>query len=352
MKGNLFMRKAKVVFLGIILGSVSLSAIAQQVPTAAPGSMPGIQSQNVLDLPKAAQDQITLEQLQPQNNAPVWREVNSTVEHYSSIKTPEAGVLIQQGGHEWQLLRNGVVTVFGGWLLALAFSAAGALYFVKGTIPINEGPSGRSMLRFTRLERASHWAMAYSFVILAISGIIIMWGRYFVLPVIGGSLYGPLTFLLKNVHNIVGPFFTISLIVFFVLYVRDNIPTGADLKWLLSGGKGSSHRFNGGEKLWFWFGVTALGVVVSVSGWALNSTIPGVEYFTREQMQMANLVHGIASSLFMAMAVGHIYIGSIGMEGAYEGMKTGSVDENWGKEHHDLWYNDVKAGGDHRGSRS
>jgi formate dehydrogenase subunit gamma len=350
MKGLTAMRN--VVVAGLFGLSMAFAVQAQQAPSAAPASMPGIQSQNVLDLPKAAQEQIARDQTQPQNNAPVWREVNSTVEHYSAIKTPEAGVLIQQGGHQWQLFRNGVVTVFGGWLLAIAICAVGVVYLIKGSIKLHEGASGKMMLRFTRLERWSHWSMAYSFVILAVSGIIIMWGRYFLLPIIGGSAYGPLTLMLKNIHNIVGPFFTISVVVFFVLYVRDNIPNARDLQWFLAGGKGSSHRFNGGEKLWFWFGVTVLGVVVSASGWVLNSIVPGFDYFTREQMQLANVVHGIGSTLFMAMAVGHIYIGTIGMQGAYQGMSTGYVDENWGKEHHDLWYNDVKSGGDHRGQRA
>jgi formate dehydrogenase subunit gamma len=137
-----------------------------------------------------------------------------------------------------------------------------------------------------------------------------------------------------------------------LLYVRDNVPNGSDIKWLLAGGKGPSHRFNGGEKLWFWAGVTILGIVVSISGWALNAIIPGMDVLTREQMQTANIVHGVSSVLFIAMSIGHIYIGTVGMEGAYQGMRTGEVDENWGKEHHDLWYNDVKAGGDHRGHRA
>jgi len=337
---------------GLVFGLIALTASAQQSPSSPGGALPGITSQSVLDLPKAAQDQITREQSQPQNNAPVWREVNSTVEHYSAIKTPEAGVLIQQGGHAWQVFRDGVITVYGGWLVALAFCAAALVYLFKGTIPLKDGASGTTMLRFTQLERWSHWSMAISFCILAVSGIIILWGRYLLLPVIGGSLYGPLTFLMKNLHNIVGPFFTISVVVFFLLYVRDNVPNGSDVKWLLAGGKGSSHRFNGGEKLWFWAGVTVLGIVVSISGWALNATIPGMDVLTREQMQTANIVHGISSILFIVMSIGHIYIGTVGMEGAYQGMRTGEVDENWGKEHHDLWYNDVKAGGDHRGHRA
>jgi formate dehydrogenase subunit gamma len=345
---NLMPSRLRQGLCALLLG-LSASALAQQAPAPQPGSLPGIQSQNVLELKPAAAEQIERDAAQPSNNSPVWREVNRDVEHYSSIKTPEAGVLIQSGGNDWRLFRNGIITVFGGWILAIALAAVGLMYVLKGTIRLHDGASGKMILRFTAMERYAHWAMAITFVILAVTGIILLWGKYFLLPILGGDAYGPLAWLLKNVHNIVGPIFTISVVVFFVLYVKDNIPTAQDLKWLVSGGKGSSHRFNGGEKLWFWFGVTVLGLVVSASGWVLNSIIPGVDYFTRADMQLANIVHGVSSILFMAMSVGHIYIGSIGMEGALQGMKTGYVDENWGKEHHDLWYNDVKQGGDHRG---
>lgn len=296
--------------------------------------------------------QVAREATQPSNNAPVWRSVNQPVEHYSAIKTPEAGVLIQASGHDWALFRNGVITVYGGWLMSLALTAVALVFAVRGPIKLKTARSGKLVKRFTLIERYAHWSVAITFIVLAISGIMIMWGRYFVLPVVGGSLYGPLLWLLKSVHNFIGPLFTISIIVMFVVYVRDNMPTGEDIKWLLSGGKRPSHRFNGGEKLWFWGGVTALGIVVSVTGWVLNSIVPGIDYFARDTMQLANIIHGVASVLFIAMSIGHIYIGSVGMEGSLDGMSTGYVDESWAKEHHALWLDDVNAGADHRGKRS
>ncbi len=338
--------------LTLVVGLSGSVVLAQSAPPAQPASLPGIQSQNVLELTSEAAQQIERDASQPANNSPVWREVNRDVEHYSSVSTPEAGVLIQSGGNDWRLFRNGVITVFGGWLLAISIFAVGLAYLLKGTIRLHDGASGKLMLRFTAMERYAHWTMAITFVILAVTGIILLWGRYFLLPILGGDAYGPLAWLLKNVHNLIGPVFTISVVVFFVLYVKDNMPTAQDLKWLTAGGKGPSHRFNGGEKLWFWFGVTALGLIVSASGWVLNSIIPGVEYFARGDMQLASVIHGVSSIVFMAMSVGHIYIGSIGMEGAYQGMSSGYVDENWGKEHHDLWYQDVKSGADHRGRLS
>jgi formate dehydrogenase subunit gamma len=61
-------------------------------------------------------------------------------------------------------------------------------------------------------------------------------------------------------------------------------------------------------------------------------------------MQIANMIHGVASLFMMAMFIGHIYMGTLGMRGAYKAMRTGYVDEIWAKEHHALWYDDVKAG--------
>jgi formate dehydrogenase subunit gamma len=296
--------------------------------------------------------QVAREATQPSNNAPVWRAVNEPTEHTSTIKSPEAGVLIQAGGHEWSLFRNGVITVYGGWLLSLALAGVALFFAARGPIKLKEARSGKLVKRFTLVERYSHWAVAITFIALAITGVFIMWGRYFLLPIIGGNLYGPLLFAFKNIHNLVGPLFTISLLVMFVVYVRDNMPNGDDIKWLLSFGKRPAHRFNGGEKLWFWAGVTGLGIVVSWTGWVLNSTVPGIDHFTRDTMQLANIIHGIGSTLFVLMSIGHIYIGSIGTEGAYDGMSSGYVDESWAKEHHSLWLDDVHAGGDHRGKRS
>ncbi len=333
------------------IGAMALSLVILPSPSVAQsgGAAPAVQNQNVFNLSPSAESQVRQDANQPQNNAPVWREVNKPIGHVSTITTPEANVLIQSSGNQWSLIRNGVISVFGGWLIVLATVGVFLVYKIKGEIKLKAGRSGNEVLRFTDIERWSHWAMAYSFVTLAISGMVIMWGRDVLLPIIGGTAFGALTFALKNIHNIVGPFFTVAVIVFFVLYVRDNIPNKGDLEWFKAGGHGPAHRFNGGEKLWFWAGVTFLGLIVSVSGWILDGIVPGVEYFTRGTMQIANIIHGIAATLFIVMAMGHIYIGSIGTEGAIDGMRTGYVDENWGKEHHSLWLEDVKRGADHRG---
>jgi len=175
-------------------------------------------------------------------------------------------------------------------------------------------------------------------------------GKFFLLPVIGATLFGWLSYALKTAHNFAGPLFAVSLLVVLITFVRDNLPTGADVKWVFKGGgllsehEIPSHRYNGAEKLLFWVGVFLLGLTVVGSGVVLDKLLPELLPYTRDQMQIAHMIHAVAAIVMLAMFLGHIYIGSIGMKGALEGMRSGYVDEAWAKEHHELWYEDVRAG--------
>ena len=75
----------------------------------------------------------------------------------------------------------------------------------------------------------------------------------------------------------------------------------------------------------------------------LDKLLPGLDY-TRGDMQVAHMVHAVAAMLMMAMFIGHIYMGTIGMSGAYRAMKTGYVDEGWAARAPPLWYEDIAAG--------
>jgi formate dehydrogenase subunit gamma len=169
------------------------------------------------------------------------------------------------------------------------------------------------------------------------------------LPVIGTTLFGWLAFVLKNLHNFVGPVFTVSLLIVIATFLRDNIPARGDLSWLLKGGgmlggeEVKSGRFNGGEKLVFWGGVFVLGLIVVASGLLMNKLLPGLVY-ERSTMQLAHMVHAVANILMLVMFIGHIYLGTVGTEGAYQGMKTGYVDETWAREHHALWLDEIQSG--------
>jgi len=306
----------------------------------------------------SAKQQAERQLTQPGNNAPVWREIRSGDPAYTSIKGQEVNVLIQPtmklpgqpaltGGEAWRLFRNGLITPIGGWLLAGVVVLIGAFYAWKGPVKLHGKPTGRLIERFTPLQRYAHWVMGISFVILAVTGIVILLGKYVLLPVLGYTLFAWLTSVSKNVHNFVGPLFVISLLFFIVLYIKDNLPKSYDFKWFASfggmfGGKHvPSGRFNAGEKAWFWIGVVALSIIVSVTGLILN--FPNFDQ-VRSVMIQANIIHAIAAVLVLALALGHIYMGTIGVEGAYGSMRNGYVDESWAKEHHQLWYEDVKSG--------
>jgi formate dehydrogenase subunit gamma len=305
-----------------------------------------------------ADSQAQRQAVQPGNNAPVWREVKSGEPNYTGIKGPEAGVLIQPqarflgqdvmstAGEAWRNYRNGPVTFFGGWLVVIVVAAIGAFYLWKGPIRLHHPPTGRRILRFNAIERWTHWSVAISFCVLGISGLVMLFGKHVLLPVMGYTLFAWLTLLMKNLHNFVGPLFILSIVLMAVIYVRHNFPNRADLAWLMRLGKMfsakevPSGRFNAGEKGWFWAGVVVLGTIMSLSGLIL--LFPNFEQ-VRSTMQQANIVHAVGSVIFIATSFAHIYLGTIGMEGAYEGMRTGSVDEEWAREHHLLWYDEVSG---------
>jgi len=334
----------------------------------APAGTGGIRSANIFEIaPDASADpnyanQTNAErkQVQPGNNAPMWRDVSRGVTGYSSLPYLESGNLIQgfvqypgsrftNAGEAWRQVRNDWLIPYGGSLLLIVAVAIALFYWRKGTIGLHGQETGRVIERFTYFERAAHWVNAIAFVALAVSGIIMAFGKFFLLPIIGSTLFGWLAYALKNVHNFTGPLFAVSLVVVIITFARDNLPKREDLVWLLKGGgmfgghEVPSHRFNGGEKLLFWGGVFFFGLIVVGSGLFLDKIVPAVDY-TRGNMQVAHMIHAAASTLMMVMFMGHIYMGTLGMQGAYKAMRTGYVDETWAKEHHELWYDDIKAG--------
>ena len=370
-------RSWAVAVLAVSAGFASAQAVkVEPVPddpappaaVAAPAPAGGIKSANIFEIaPDASTDPNYANQnngerrlVQPGNNAPMWRDVGKGVTGYSSLPYAESGNLIQgfvqypgsrltNAGEAWRQVRNDWLIPYGGSLLLIVAVAIALFYWRKGSIPLHGQETGRVIERFTYVERAAHWVNAIAFVALAVSGIVMAFGKFFLLPVIGGTLFGWLTFALKNLHNFTGPLFAVSLVVVIITFARDNLPSKEDVTWLLRGGGllGShevpSHRFNAGEKVLFWGGVFLLGLLVVGSGVFLDKIVPAVAY-TRGNMQVAHMIHAAAAVLMMLMFMGHIYMGTIGMQGAYKAMKTGYVDETWAREHHELWYDDIKAG--------
>ena len=299
---------------------------------------------------------------QPGNNAPFWRAVRESGNQkgISNLPGSEKGVLIQSftqypgsrltnAGEAWREVRNVWLIPYGGALLVITVLALALYFFTKGPIGTHTPYNGKVIERFTYFERAAHWANAIAFCVLAISGLVMAFGKFTLLPLVGHALFGWLTYALKTAHNFAGPLFAVSLAVVFFTFLRDNMPCRADIQWLLKGGglfgghEPPSGRFNAGEKIVFWGGVFSLGIIVVVSGLVLDKLLPGLAY-ERGDMQIAHMVHATATVLMMCMFTAHIYLGSIGMTDAYKAMKTGYVDEGWARDHHGLWLDDIHAG--------
>ncbi len=347
----------------LLAASFALPTWAQTAPPVAPEAAKGPPAGFTAPAePKADESNAVRGKTQPGNNAPLWRAVreSGSQQGFSSLPGAEQGTLIQSfvqypgsklttAGEAWRQVRNQWIIPYGGALLLIALATLALVYWRKGPFGGPVRDTGRVVERFTPFERVTHWSVAISFAVLGISGIVIAFGKYFLLPVLGGALFGWLTYALKTVHNFAGPLFAVALVLFAITYLRDNLPRAGDLNWLLKGGgmfggeHVASHRFNAGEKIVFWAGGIVLGLAVVASGLVFDGLVPGLGE-TRAQMQVAHIVHAVASVLMLALFFGHIYMGTWGIPGALQAMKTGYVDESWAKEHHELWLDDIKAG--------
>jgi formate dehydrogenase subunit gamma len=259
----------------------------------------------------------------------------------------EADVIVQRGGNTWRVLRNGPAATIFGSLLVLALLAVFVLHLVVRPSRLDTPETGRRIVRFSAWERGVHWATAISFLALAFTGLILFFGKNLLLPWMGHDVFAGLAYVSKYIHNFFGPLFIACSVVMFLTFVNRNFLRRWDWQWVRSlGGLGSRKHvpadfFNAGEKAWFWLGLTLLGLVMSFSGLVLDFVNFGQ---TRYVLQMANYLHIAGATFYIAAAVGHIYMGTLGIPGAYEAMRHGTVDEEWARVHHEIWYDELKSG--------
>jgi formate dehydrogenase subunit gamma len=260
---------------------------------------------------------------------------------------PRARVLEQPAGRVWDHFHEVTLYWVGAIVILGTLAALAAAYFLLGRLRISAGRSGRKVLRFKSVERFAHWLTAVSFVVLGITGLNITFGKHVLLPLIGYDAFAAFSEAAKYVHNFTSFAFVLGLVLIVAIFIKDNIPDKTDIEWFRQGGgfikskHAPARRFNAGEKLVFW-GALGAGILVSVSGFLLLFPF----YVTDiAGMQVAQVVHAVIAVLFVALILGHIYIGTLGMEGAFEAMWTGEVDYNWAKEHHDLWLDELAKRG-------
>lgn len=267
-----------------------------------------------------------------------------TIHGRVSIPDQRSANLIQPEGQAWRtfktetLPRIGAIAILGMLVLLCLF------YAFRGKIMIDAGPSGRLITRFNGFERFTHWLTASSFLVLAVTGLNVTFGRSVLLPLLGADGFTAFSILAKNLHNYLGFAFMIGVALTFLIWVVHNIPNSRDIQWLsqfgglLSKGKHPpAKKFNAGQKGIFW-SVVIGGVLLSISG--LHLLFPGNVDGGVTEIQFQSQLHGVVAVVMVAIILAHIYIGSIGMEGAFDAMGSGQVDLNWAREHHSLWVED------------
>ena len=270
-----------------------------------------------------------------------------TVHGRITIPDQRAANLIQPEGRNWREFHNVTLAWVGGIAVLGMLALLTVFYLVRGRIPIEGGRSGRTILRFNVFERANHWMVASCFIVLALSGLNLTFGRHVLLPLLGPAAFTEVSHWGKYAHNFLAFPFTLGLVLMLLIWVKDNIPNGTDIRWLKAGGglvghgEPDSGRFNAGQKGIFWITVLG-GALVAVTGYML--IFPFV-FTDVNGMQLSHMIHSITTVLLIAVMLAHIYIGTLGMDGAVEAMTTGQVDLNWAKQHHNLWVAEELAKG-------
>jgi len=252
------------------------------------------------------------------------------------------GQVMTTTGQLWRVIREKYIHKYLGWVPVITIGILALFYLLRGSMKIPEGRSGKTVLRFSRSARMAHWFMAMVFGVLGFSGLVILLGRPLIAPYLGLEVNAMLTGYAMLAHNWLGPVFILALFWLFIKFVRGNFFQWVDLKWLLKfgglfGGHVSSHKFNFGEKSWFWMVILG-GALISATG--ILQLFPSLVEDVR-WLQLSTILHAVGAVLLISVAIGHVYVGTIGMEGSIDGMRKGDVDENWAKAHHDLWYEDM-----------
>ena len=333
-----------IAFIGLLLAALLSASLSNPAHAAVP---------NKDAVPAYAEEQTMLQveadsrTPEPGVLAPASGRVHIDRHYLGQYGDTEGNVIVQRGGNTWREWRNGPLATGAGMVLVLALLAIFALYSTAGPARLDAPESGRRIQRFNRWDRWVHWATAIAFLLLAVTGLIILFGKVVLLPVLGHDIFATVAYLSKYLHNFAGPLFIVCSVLMFVTFLRRNFLRSIDWQWVKAGGGIVTHRhvpagfFNAGEKAWFWFGVTLLGLVMSASGLVLDFALGQSRYV----MQIANYLHLAGATFYIAAAMGHIYIGTLGTPGAYRAMREGYVDEEWAKAHHSLWYEDVQATG-------
>jgi len=368
-----------IIALAVAILALSGAASAQQ----GGGVDPSIRER--IDTPSdpLAGDQVPGNSLGVESDADIWRAIKGGNQGNVSIKDSKAGVMVQQQGEAWRNIHNNTVPKLGAYMILGMIGLLALFFAIGGRMKVSSGLAGITITRFTLLERAGHWLTAGSFIVLAVTGLNILYGKSLLIPLIGKGAFATITEAGKYLHNYVAFAFIAGLVFIFFNWVLQNIPNRHDLVWLAKGGgilvRGvhpPARKFNAGQKIVFWLTILG-GASVSLSGWALLfpftsnfmtgtfdianavgldlASMIGISpppYTPLMEQQMNQVWHGLMALFLTAVILAHIYIGTVGMEGGFDAMGTGEVDLNWAREHHNLWVEELEANLDREAKES
>jgi formate dehydrogenase subunit gamma len=349
-----------------ILGTLAIALVV------AYGAAAGLTGSLVLDSPAQAQTSGAVPGNWSGNvsDTELWRAIRKGAEGTVTLSDKKAGVLVQSEGESWRNFKNGPLSQLGGWSMLGILLALALFRVMRGQVKVDSGLSGKTIERFNGLERATHWLTASSFILLAVTGLNIMYGRYFLSPILGPDAFASLTYYGKITHNYIAFAFILGIVMMLVLWVKDNIFDSTDIGWITAGGglfaKGvhpPAKKFNFGQKCVFWLVILGGGSLAwsgvallfpyEITPWGETFAILNVVGFglptdltPLQEVQISVLWHGLMAVIMIAAIIAHIYIGTpVGMEGAIGAVGQGQVDINWAREHHSLWVAELEGDG-------
>ncbi|CEO39262.1 formate dehydrogenase subunit gamma [Photobacterium kishitanii] len=279
--------------------------------------------------------------------ADYWRMVKDGEKGYTTSGWPEHDVLISVPGQTWYILKEKWMSPLGALAIFGSLVMVTLAYVVIGPLKLSKPKTGRKIKRWSRIDRALHWSMAFTFLTLGFSGLTLVYGKHFIKPIVPTEIWGWIILAAKQYHNYMGPIFAILLLAVLVKWWRKSTFNKVDLEWFKKmGGMVGKHKgshpsagfSNGGEKVIFWL-LIIFGFSIAASGFVLDFPIFDQ---TRRDMELSNLLHMLSALILICGFIFHIYIGLFGMEAGLDGMVTGEVDETWAREHHNLWFDEVK----------
>jgi len=209
---------------------------------------------------------------------------------------------------------------------------------------MNRNP--KDLERYTSSERANHWAVGISFILLALSGLAFFHPAFYPLSLLlGGGVWA------RILHPFIGVLMALLFISMFFRFWKLNIITAVDKEWLSRVGEmvnrddhnmPEAGKYNGGQKLLFWLLVICMALLL-VSGIVIWRAYFSA-LFPIGVIRLASVAHAASAAFMIGLIIVHIYA-AIWTRGTIRAMLYGTVSRAWAKQHHPAWFKQMTGGG-------